>query len=45
MNFNLVIEKANIVQAFKKKFKQQENYNNQNNKFINNNDQFNSQSN
>ena len=43
MNFNSVIEKANIMQAFKKKFKQQENHNNQNNKFINN--QFNSQNN
>ena len=45
MNFNSIVEKANIVQIFKKKFKQQENCNNQDSKFINDNDQFNSQSN
>ena len=45
MNSNSIIEKINIIQAFKKKFKQQENHNNQNSKFINNNDQFNNQNN
>ena len=38
MNSDSVIEKVNIMQAFKKKFKQQENCNNQDNKFTNNND-------
>jgi len=45
MNFNSVIEKANIMWAFKKRFKQQENCNNQSSKFTNDNDQSNSQNN
>ena len=36
MNSDSVTEKANIMQAFKKRFKQQEkNHNNQDSKFIN----------
>ena len=39
MNSDLVTEKTNIMWAFKKKFNQQEkNHNNQNDKFINDND-------
>ena len=46
MNFNSVTEKANIMWAFKERFNQWErNHNNQNDKFINDNDQFNSQNN
>ena len=43
MNSDPVIEKVNIMQALKKRFKQQENHNNQSSKFTN--DQSNSQSN
>ena len=45
MNSDSVVEEANIVWALKERFKQQENHNNQDSKFINDNDQFNSQSN
>ena len=45
MNSDSVVEKANIVQALKKRFKQQKNCNNQDDKFTNNNNQSNSQSN
>ena len=43
MNSDSIIEEVNIMQAFKKRFKQQENHNNQGSKFTN--DQSNSQSN
>ena len=43
MNSDSIAEKANIMQAFKERFKQQENHNNQNDKFTNS--QSNSQSN
>ena len=46
MNFNSIIEKANIMWALKKRFNQQEkNCNNQDDKFTNDNDQSNSQNN
>ena len=49
MNSDSVIEKTNIVWAFKERSEQQENCNNQDSKFTNNNNQsnnqFNSQSN
>ena len=46
MNSDSVTEKANIMQAFKERFNQQErNHNNQDSKFTNDNDQSNSQSN
>ena len=35
MNFDSVVKKANIMQALKKRFKQQENHNNQDSKFTN----------
>ena len=46
MNSDSVTKKANIMQAFKKRFNQQErNCNNQDSKFTNDNDQSNSQNN
>ena len=46
MNSDLITEKANIMQAFKERFNQQErDCNNQDDKFTNDNDQSNSQSN
>ena len=45
MNSDSIIEETNIIQAFKERFKQQENHNNQDSKFTNDNDQSNSQNN